>query len=268
MKRRVGPLHVIVWVLILFLYAPLAIVVVFAFNSQANLSWPIHHLSLRWFRLVFGDPGFSSAFRTSAEASALVAVISAFAATAAALAFTRRRGRLMTAFQASAFLPAMLPPLFLAIALFTSMAEFNIQPGLGPIVLGQLIVVIPFVLAVVSARLQRFDVQVEEASRDLGAGVTQTLRRITLPIIFVAIMGAALLAFAFSFDEVLITNFTSGTTTTLPIYIYSKMHRSIDPSINAVATLLMLTPWVALAVAWPFLTGRISLRAIYRRSRA
>ena len=248
-RRRVGPLQVIVYLLIAFLYLPLAVVVLFAFNGGSNLSWPVQGLSLRWFRLVFGDPAFSNAFQNSFKAAVIVAGCSAVIATSAALVFTRRRSRVNGIMQALALLPAMMPPLFIAIALFTTMDELNIQPGLLPIVVGHLVVVIPFVLVVVTVRLQRFDIELEQASRDLGAGVTETLRRITLPIVLPAVIGAALLAFAFSFDEVLITNFTSGTTTTLPIYIYSKLHRSIDPSINAVATLLMAIPWIALGGA-------------------
>ena len=248
-RRRVGPLQVVVYLLIAFLYLPLAVVVLFAFNGGSNLSWPVQGLSLRWFRLVFGDPAFSNAFQNSFKAAVIVAVCSAVIATSAALVFTRRRSRVNGIMQALALLPAMMPPLFIAIALFTTMDELNIQPGLLPIVVGHLVVVIPFVLVVVTVRLQRFDIELEQASRDLGAGVGETLRRITLPIVLPAVIGAALLAFAFSFDEVLITNFTSGTTTTLPIYIYSKLHRSIDPSINAVATLLMAIPWIALGAA-------------------
>jgi spermidine/putrescine transport system permease protein len=250
MRRwRISPLQVVVYLLIAFLYLPLAVVVLFAFNGGSNLSWPVQGLSLRWFRLVFNDPAFSNAFQNSFKAAVIVAITSSVIATSAALVFTRRRSRVNGVLQALALLPAMMPPLFIAIALFTTMDELNIQPGLLPIVVGHLVVVIPFVLVVVTVRLQRFDVELEQASRDLGAGVGQTLRRITLPIVLPAVVGAALLAFAFSFDEVLITNFTSGTTTTLPIYIYSKLHRSIDPSINAVATLLMAIPWIALGVA-------------------
>ena len=249
MRLRPNILQVIVYLLIAFLYVPLVVVVLFAFNSGSNLSWPIQGLSFRWFNTVFSDSGFSSAFRTSAEAASIVACISAVIATSAALAFTRRRSRPVAFFQALSLVPAMLPPLFIAISLFTAMDYFKIQPGLDTIVLGHLIVVIPFVLVVVTARLQRFDVDLEAAARDLGAGPAQALRRITLPIILPAIVGAGLLAFAFSFDEVLITNFTSGTTTTLPLYVFSKLHRSIDPSINAVAALLMAVPWIALGAA-------------------
>ena len=171
-RRRVGPLQVVVYLLIAFLYLPLAVVVLFAFNGGSNLSWPVQGLSLRWFRLVFGDPAFSNAFQNSFKAAVIVAVCSAVIATSAALVFTRRRSRVNGVMQALALLPAMMPPLFIAIALFTTMDELNIQPGLLPIVVGHLVVVIPFVLVVVTVRLQRFDIELEQASRDLGAGVS------------------------------------------------------------------------------------------------
>jgi ABC-type spermidine/putrescine transport system permease subunit II len=252
-------------VLIAFLYLPLIVVILYAFNGGSNLSWPIHGLSFRWFQDIFSDPLFRHAFLVSLEAALLTAFISSVVATAAGLAFTRRRSRMLTALQGMSILPAMMPPLFIAIALFTTMDKFNISPSLITIVAGHLIIVIPFVVVVVGNRLRQFDVQLEWAARDLGAGVWQALRRITLPVILPASIGAALLAFAFSFDEVLVTNFTSGLTTTLPIYIYGKLHRTIDPSVNAVATLLMAMPWIAVALAVPFLRGRGSLRR--RRNR-
>ena len=259
--RRPSLLQVVVFGLIAFLYLPLVVVALFAFNSQSNLSWPIHGIALRWFRVLFRDPNFSMAFRTSAEVAVVVAVTSSVIATAAALVFTRLRSRATRLIRALSLVPAMMPPLFMAIALFTAMDYFQIQPGFGPIVLGHLLIVIPFVLVVISSRLERFEPELEEAARDLGSGPAQTFRRITLPIILPAVAGAALLAFAFSFDEVLVTNFTSGTTTTLPVYVFSKLHRSIDPSINAVATLLMTVPWVALAIAVPLFrrAGRAGL---------
>jgi spermidine/putrescine transport system permease protein len=248
-RRRPGILPIVVFLLVAFLYLPLVVVALFAFNSRSNLSWPIRGIALRWFRLLFRDPSFSSAFRTSAEVATVVALVSAGIGVAAGLVFARRRTRLTRLLQGLSLIPAMMPPLFIAIALFTAMDYFKVQPGFGPIVVGHLLIVIPFVLVVITARLQRLDLDLEEAARDLGAGPAQTLRRVTLPIVFPAVAGAALLAFAFSFDEVLVTNFTSGTTTTLPVYVFSKLHRSIDPSINAVATLLMAVPWLALGVA-------------------
>jgi spermidine/putrescine transport system permease protein len=259
--KRPSVLKIVVFLLIGFLYLPLIVVALFAFNSSSNLSWPLHGVALRWFRLLFEDPNFSSAFRTSAEVAVVVALLSATIAAAAALVFNRVRTRATRLLQGLSLVPAMMPPLFMAIALFTAMDYFKIQPGFGPIVVGHLLIVIPFVLVVISARLQRLEPELEEAARDLGAGPAQTLGRITFPIVLPAVAGAALLAFAFSFDEVLVTNFTSGTTTTLPVYVFSKFHRSIDPSINAVATLLMVVPWIALAVAALLLrrAGRLAL---------
>lgn len=265
MRRCLSPLRIFVYICIAFLYLPLVVVIVYAFNGGSSLSWPIHGFSLRWFDQIFSDPTFRHAFLISLEAAALTALISSVVATMAGLAFARRRSRLFMALEGASIVPAMMPPLFIAIALFTAMDKFNISPSLLTIVAGHLIIVIPFVLVVVSARLRQFDVHLEWAARDLGAGVGQALRRITLPVILPASIGAALLAFAFSFDEVLVTNFTSGLTTTLPIYIYAKLHRTIDPSVNAVATLLMAMPWIALGLAVPFLRGRSSLRL--RRAR-
>jgi ABC-type spermidine/putrescine transport system permease subunit II len=260
MTRRNLGLRIVVYVCIAFLYVPLIVVILYAFNGASSLSWPIHGLSLRWFQAIFNDPTFTHAFGVSLEAAVLTALIASVVATMAGLAFTRRRTRVFAALQSLSIVPAMMPPLFIAIALFTAMDKFNISPSLLTIVTGHLIIVIPFVLVVVSGRLRQFDVELEWAARDLGAGVGQALRRITIPVILPAAVGAALLAFAFSFDEVLVTNFTSGLTTTLPIYIYAKLHRSIDPSVNAVATLLMATPWIALALATPLLRGRASVR--------
>ncbi len=250
---RFGSLRAIVYALLAFLYLPLVVVVIFAFNGGSNLSWPIQGLSFRWFFLVFADGSFRSAFAASMEASVAVAVLSVLIALAAATVFVRNPSRLASALQGLSLLPAMMPPLFIGVALFTTMAYLDIKPGFAMIVYGQIIVTFPFALAVVLARLRQFDPEFEAAARDLGAGPVQTLRRITLPIILSALVGAALLAFAFSFDEVMITNFTSGMTATLPLFIYSRLHRSIDPSINAVATLLLVIPWLALALAAPFL---------------
>lgn len=250
--RSLRSLRIVVWVLIAFLYLPLFVVVIFAFNGGSNLSWPVQGLSLRWFRQIFADAAFRSAFVASTEASLVVAVFCVAIATAAAMLFVRHPGRGAKILEYLALLPAMMPPLFIGVALFATMALLAVGPGFPMIVFGQIIVTIPFVLAVVVARLRQFDADIEAAARDLGAGPVQTFMRVTLPIIMPALLGAGLLAFAFSFDEVLITNFTAGMTTTLPLYTYSRLHRSIDPSINAVATLLLAMPWLALFLAAAF----------------
>jgi ABC-type spermidine/putrescine transport system permease subunit II len=147
----------------------------------------------------------------------------------------------------------MLPPLFIGIGLVATMRVGHITPSLWTIVVGHTLVAIPFVLIVVTARFQTFDVALEQAARDLGAGPVQVLRRITLPLVAPAVLGAMLLAFAFSFDETLVTNFTSGTRSTVPIYVLGRLRRFIDPGANAVATILLLIPWIAFGAGALFL---------------
>jgi spermidine/putrescine transport system permease protein len=257
-SRRVLPrnsmLAAVALILLVFLYAPLAVAALYAFNSEPRLSWPPSGVSLRWFQRIFADDLFRSAFATSVQAAVITAVVGSAVGTAAALAFSRRRSVLSRAVEGLGRLPIMLPPLFIGIGIVAFMKLSAISPSLMTIVLGHTITVIPFVVLVVTARLRTYELELELAARDLGAGPAEVLRRITLPLVAPAILGAALVAFAFSFDEVLITNFTSGTQSTVPIYILGRLRRLVDPSANAVAVLLLLVPWVAFAL------GSVALR--------
>jgi spermidine/putrescine transport system permease protein len=151
----------------------------------------------------------------------------------------------------------MIPPLLLGIALLITIDLFHLVPSLGTVSVGHILYVLPFVIVIVAARLRTLDPEIELAARDLGAGVTETVRRITLPVVAPAVVAAAAVAFAFSFDEILITTFTSGLEPTLPLYVVSRLRRTIDPSVNAVAFILMAVPWIALGVGALFLRGRL-----------
>ena len=248
--RLLSPLAIGAYLVVAFLYLPLVVAVVFAFNSGSGLSWPPQGFSLRWFDEVFSDPGFSSAFWTSAKAAITVALIAAVVAIAAAIVFTRSRSVGSRVLEPLSKTPVMIPPLLIGVGLLVAMDAFSIRPSMLTVILGQLIFVLPFVIIVIAARLQSFDLELESAARDLGAGPPETMRRITLPIVAPAVLGSALLAFAFAFDETLITNFTVGSDPTLPLYVLSKLRRTVDPSINAVASILLVIPWIALGLAW------------------
>ncbi len=239
--------------LLLFLYAPLVIAVLYAFNSSRRLTWPPTGFSFVWFREIFDDDLFRRSLQTSFVAALLTAAVAGAIGTAAAIVITRRRSRIARTAEGLGLLPVMLPPLFIAIGLVAGMKVSNVTPGLLTIVVGHTLVAIPFVVIIVVARFRGFDLELELAARDLGAGPRQVLRRITLPIVAPAILGAMLLAFAVSFDEVLITNFTSGTRQTVPIYVFGRLRRFIDPGANAVATILLLVPWIALGIGALFL---------------
>jgi len=234
---------------IVFLYAPLLVVVVYAFNNGRNLTWPPQGFSFRWFEHIFSDPNFRSALLLSFLTAGLAAIIASSIGTVAAVVFMRNGGRTVRISELLGRLPVAIPPLLIGIGLVSFMKVTGIQPGPVTIVAGQAILAVPFVIIVVSAALRNYDLELESAARDLGAPPGQIVRRITLPLIGPAILGATLLAFAISFDEVLLTNFTSGVSTTVPLYIFGLIRRYIDPSVNAVAAILMLIPWLAILIS-------------------
>jgi spermidine/putrescine transport system permease protein len=244
-RLRVSWLAVAAGLLLLFLYAPLIVAGIYAFNSGSRLAWPPTGLSLRWFLNIVQDDLFRQAFITSLEAAVTTAVVGTLIGGTAALVFTRRRSRLSSIVEALGRLPVMLPPLFIGIGIVAFMKLTGLSPSLGTIVLGHTITVIPFVILVVAARLRTYEIELELAARDLGAPPLEVIRRITVPLVAPALFGAALVAFAFSFDEVLITNFTSGSQSTVPIYVLGRLRRLVDPSANAVAVILLLIPWIA-----------------------
>jgi len=250
MQRRVSiPILTIAAVaLMAFLYAPLMVAALYGFNSGDNMTWPPAGLSLRWFIEVFSERLFRAAFVTSLIAALWTSLISCVIGAMGAFVFTRRYSRLSRSTEALARLPVMLPPLFIGVGLIALMRATDFSPSMVTIVLGHTLVVIPFVVLVVASRLRTYDPELELAARDLGAGPGQALTRVTVPLIAPAILGAALLAFAFSFDEVLITNFTSGTESTVPIYVLGRLRRLVDPGANAVAVILLLIPWLAFGV--------------------
>ncbi len=247
--------------LMFFIYLPLVVVVVYGLNSKSNLSWPPHGVSLRWFRLIFGDPLFRSGLLTSVWAATATAIIAGIVGTTAAFAITRRPSRFTRWLESGSRLPVLLPPLFIGISLVAAMKTFAIDPSMFTIVAGHVIITTPFVILIVASRLRNYDLAVEQAARDLGATPRMVLRRITLPLIGPSILGAMVVAFAISFDEVLITNFTSGTRQTLPLFVLSRLRRTIDPSVNAVATILLLVPWLAVGLAFLVQRRRSSRQA-------
>jgi spermidine/putrescine transport system permease protein len=264
--KRSRLLTVVAVLLILFIYLPLVVVVLYGFNSHSNLSWPPHGLSLRWFRLIFSDPLFRSGLATSAWAASATAIVAGVVGTTAAFAITRRPSRFSRWLESGSRLPVLLPPLFIGISLVAAMKTFAIDPSMFTIVAGHVIITTPFVILIVASRLRNYDLAVEQAARDLGATPRMVLRRITFPLIGPSVLGAMVVAFAISFDEVLITNFTSGTRQTLPLFVLSRLRRTIDPSVNAVATILLFVPWLAVALAFIVQRRRSSRQAVGTRA--
>jgi len=225
----------------LFLFAPIIIIVLFSFNDSPRLSFPITGFSIRWYAEVLTSPVFRTAVRNTMIVSSATSFIAIVLGTLASLGLTRHRSRLGNAVLPLLMLPVSLPALFLGIALLTYFSLLRMQLSLFTVTIGHLIYTLPYFVLVANARLERFDTVVEEAAQDLGATPWQVFWRVTLPIIAPSIIGAGVVVFALSFDEFLITFFVIGSESTLPMLIWSMMRRTIDPSINAISTILLFT---------------------------
>ena len=189
------------WTAMIFLYAPLSAAVLYAFSAKPLLTWPFEGWSLQWFSKLFFEAAFRRAFLTSFGVALTSALIATAIGTAAAMVFTRSESFLSRFVQVTTRVPVMLPGLFIGIALVAFMIATGTNPGLPMIVLAHVIVSIPWVILVLTARLRTYDVELEAAARDLGCSPLQMLMRVTLPLISPALIGAFLLTFAGSFDE-------------------------------------------------------------------
>lgn len=234
-----------------FLYVPLAIVAVYAFNDSIGQAWPIQDYTTKWFGVAFREPTVREALVVSLQVALFATLLALVLGSAAAFAVHRFDffGRNTVSFLL--VLPIALPGIVTAIALRSAIETvigpmFDLSFGVLTIVIGHATFCIVVVYNNVLARLGRTPTSLIEASMDLGADGWQTFRYVTFPAIRTAVMAGALLAFALSFDEIIVTNFTAGSTLTLPKFIYNSVRLPRNrPVVNVVAVvvvLLMLIP--------------------------
>ena len=226
-----------------FIYLPLAVILIYAFNASDTLKWPPPGLTADWFGRAVDNPGAREAFFTSLEAGTLATAVALILGTLAALAVARHRffGRETISFLV--ILPIALPGIVTGVALNTSFTQvLGIDLSLFTIVVGHATFCIVVVYNNAVARLRRLSGSLEEASADLGADPWTTFRRITLPNLRTALVAGGLLAFGLSFDEIIVTTFTAGTgEQTLPIWIFANFSRPNQlPIVNVVAVLVIL----------------------------
>jgi len=235
---------------LLLLYAPLAIVVVNSFNVSRTFAFPPSGLTLRWWNAAFHSSGAWHALVASVIVGLCATAIALVLGTMAAFALQRHRFFGRQAVNLLIALPITLPGIVTGIALaatFTSV--LNVALSVGTIIVGHATFCIVVVFNNVQARLRRMGTSLEEAASDLGATGWQTMRLVTFPMIRGALMAGALLAFALSFDEIVVTTFTAGPdTTTLPLWIFSNLFRPNQaPVVNVVAAVLTI---IAIVPVW------------------
>jgi ABC-type spermidine/putrescine transport system permease subunit II len=239
-----------------FLYLPIAVVVIFSFNASARLSLPIESLSFRWYEEVLADPVFRDAIVSSTIVGAAAATSTALLGTLATFALVRAPRRLRGPLAVLFFAPITLPGLFLGLSLLSLFAQLDVSLSLYTVAAAHFVYTFPYFLLIARAALERLDPQLDELGADLGAGSVERFRRITFPLVWPILAAAAVLAFALSFDEFIITFFVIGTESTVPMVVWSAARRTIDPSINALATLLLLVTIVGTIATVALLAAR------------
>jgi putative spermidine/putrescine transport system permease protein len=242
-RRARALLRVAVGAGLAFIYIPLIVIGIYAFNSSKILKWPPPGLTLNWFSKAFESESLREAFLTSIEAGLVATAIAMLLGSLAALAVARHRffGRETVSFLV--ILPIALPGIVTGVALSNTFTQvLGIPLSLLTVIIGHATFCIVVIYNNVVARLRRTSGSFEEASADLGATTWQTFRFVTLPSLKTALAAGALLAFALSFDEIIVTTFTIGAgEETLPIWIYRNLFRPQQlPIVDAVALIVIL----------------------------
>ena len=251
-KRARVLLRIAVGLALAFIYIPLIIIGIYAFNSSKVLAWPPPGLTLEWFGKAFENEAAREAFFTSIKAGIAATAIALVLGTLASLAVARHRffGRETISFLV--ILPIALPGIVTGVALSNTFTQvMDIPLSLFTVIVGHATFCIVVVYNNAVARLRRLSGSFEEASADLGAHTWQTFRYVTLPDMRSALIAGGLLAFALSFDEIIVTNFTIGAgEQTLPIWIFSNLFRPQQlPVVNVVALFTILISIVPVYLA-------------------
>jgi spermidine/putrescine transport system permease protein len=225
---------------LLYLFIPIFIVVLFSFNdNQGKFNFTWRGFTLRHWQHPFANPDLAAALKTSLEIAALSTVIATALGTFMALALVRYGFRGRGATDLFVFLPLATPEVVLGAALLALFLTLNVSTGFATILIAHVMFNISYVVVTVKARLEGMDEYMEEAAMDLGAGVWTTFYKITLPLIAPGVASAALLAFALSVDDYVITSFNAGQTLTFPLFIFGATRQGVPAEVNVLATGLL-----------------------------
>jgi putative spermidine/putrescine transport system permease protein len=252
MTTRGGKIALGAWVALVlaFLYIPIGIICLYAFNSSNVQSWPIPGFTTKWFSPAIHNPDMQQALWLSLKAAALATAIALVLGSAAAFGVHRFRFFGRDGISFLLVLPIALPGIITGMALNSYFTFWKFNFGLLTVVIGHATFCVVVVYNNVIARLRRVPGSLTEASMDLGADGIQTFRYVTFPTISTALISGGLLAFALSFDEVIVTTFTAGANNTLPIWIFGQIRLGQQlPQVNVVVFLILAVTIVPVALA-------------------
>ena len=253
-RRRGGKLldwglNLYALVALLYLLVPILVILVFSFNNPVgrfNFIW--QEFSFEAWTDPFGVPGIGDALLTSVEIAALSTLAATALGTITALALVRYEFKGRAPINFFIFIPLATPEVVLGAALLSMFLNFLVATGFGTILIAHIMFNLSFVIITVRSRLIGFDRSLEEAAQDLGATAWQTFRLITLPLIMPGVVAAALLAFALSIDDFVITNFNAGSTITFPLFIWGAARVAVPPQIYVIASMIFLVTLVLMLI--------------------
>ena len=235
---------------LIFLYAPILLLPLFAFNDSKIIAFPLSGFTVEWFRQMWQDDALFSALKNSLIVGASVSVLSTTFGIFAARATTRYSFPGKAGIIGLVMLPLVLPEMIVAMSLLVVLLGIGIPLSIFTIILGHVLICTPFAVAILSSAFQSLDKSLEEAAYDLGEGPISTFWLIILPLVMPGIISSLLISFTISLDEFIIAFFLGGTETTLSVYIFGQFRFPAKvPSIMALGTLLVLLSITLLATA-------------------
>jgi len=251
---RVGrniPLTIYAWIVYLFLFAPIVILIIFSFNdSQRNFVW--RGFTLKWYPTLFADDRVLGALWVTIQVAAIAVVATTVLGTLLGLGLARLRSGVAGGIADTLILlPMITPEVVTGISLLLFFALlFNAHGSILQIAIAHIAFSISYVAIVVRARAVSLDPRLEEAARDLGTSPLGAFWHVTLPLLAPAVAAGAMISFALSFDDLIITSFQAGPgSSTLPLYIYSRIRFGVTPEINAISTIIVSATAILILVA-------------------
>ena len=246
MRDRRALHNLIITLVLLFLFLPIIVLIVFSFNSsRTNILFT--GFTFDWYLRLFENQNLLDAFKNTLIIATLSTIISTVIGTISAVGFKRFNYHFEQIVNKLIYIPIVIPEIVIGIALLSVFSLFHIELGFWTVLLAHVSFSIPFVITSVNSVLYSYPPSVEEAAADLGASDWQTFWYVTLPMIKSGIISGAILAFTLSLDDVVISFFTAGpSTNTLPLYIYSIIKTGVTPDVNALTTIMLVFTCLAL----------------------
>jgi spermidine/putrescine transport system permease protein len=255
MKRINSLLGLWTVLVMIFFYLPIAILIGFSFNtSRLNILW--EGFTLEWYAAIWRDRVLVQSLNNSLIVAAITTVLSVALGTGGAWLLYRYRFPFLRLWQTLIFIPMIIPEVIMGVSLLILYVVIHLELGYTTIIISHVTFCFPFVMVAVQARLAGLDPALEEAAMDLGATPAGAFRRVLVPYLMPAIISGALMSFTLSLDELIVTYFTaSAGTRTLPLEIFGRVKKGLDPTLNAISTVFILAT-VGLVVAAEILKRR------------